>query len=146
MDCLYTLLHLPSVVSHKPFALLQPHYFTTVLIDAQLKVKTPHRPRQAHQPLDKHGERISHLATHWDNDGVRQRVCVDHSRRQKLALSWRGLWRWGALYLAVSERWSLNRDVIFGSTQCESGRLHVYGFPNSLFGLLIHKLTDTMIN
>lgn len=90
LDCLYTLLHLPSVVSHEPFALLQPHYFTTVLIDAQLKVKTPHRPRQAHQPLDKHGEREYPTRLLTETMMESDSVYVDHSRRHKLTLSWRG--------------------------------------------------------
>lgn len=113
------------------FCSVAPRCFTTVLIDAQLKVATPHRPQQARQPLDKHGERLSHLATHRDNDGVRQRVCGSLSQTQthtKLA----GLWRWGTLYLALSGRWSPSRDVTAGSTRGESSRPHVCRFSQQL--------------
>lgn len=113
------------------FCSIAAHHFTIALVDAQLKVKAPHRPRRAHQPLDKLGERIPHLSTHWDNDGVRQRVCGSLSQTQthpELA----GLWRWGALYLAASGRWSLNRDVTVGSAQSESRCVHVYVFLQQL--------------
>lgn len=47
-------------------------------------VETPQRPQQAHLRLDNQGERegISHLATHRDNDAVRQRVCGSLSQTQ----------------------------------------------------------------
>lgn len=128
------------------FCSIAAHHSTIALVDAQLKVKTPHRPRRAHQPLDKPRERILHLSTHWDNDGVRQRVCGSLSQTQthtELA----GLWRWGALYLAASGRWSLNCDVTVGSAQSESRCVHVYRFSNSLFCLLMQQAsTDTVIN
>lgn len=43
---------------------LRPLFYNCAYKCLSLKVATPHRPQQSHQPLDKHRERISHLATH----------------------------------------------------------------------------------
>lgn len=57
-----------------------------------VKGRDPSQAPAGSSAPDKHGERLSHLATHRDNDGVRQRVCGSLSQTQahtELA----GLWR-----------------------------------------------------
>lgn len=60
----------------RPFGVLAHH--SCVL--AQLKVKTPHK--SGCLSLQMRAERIAHLVSPWDDDGVRQHVCGSLSQTQ----------------------------------------------------------------